>query len=44
MKTKAEMFEGKDELGNTALYYAVSGGHVETVRLLINAGVNVNNK
>ncbi len=31
-------------LGETSLFYAVSGGHLETVRLLLNHGADVNAK
>lgn len=34
----------KDELNNTALYYATAGGHIETVKILLKCGVDINTK
>ncbi|CAI2360671.1 unnamed protein product [Moneuplotes crassus] len=39
---KAKTFSVKDELGNTALYYAVDGGFFESVDLILKTGVNIN--
>lgn len=43
-KNKADLFSVKDELDNTAIYYATAGGHLETVTILLKSGVNVNIK
>lgn len=39
---KSEIFSAKDEIGNTALYYAVDGGHSESVALILKTGININ--
>ena len=31
-------------LGETSLFYAISGGHIEAVKLLLNHGADVNTK
>lgn len=41
---RSETFSAKDELGNTALYYAVNGGHSESVALILKTGMNINIK
>lgn len=41
---KASDFDAKDEAGNTPLYYAVCNKSFETVRSLLQIGVNVNAK
>ena len=48
VKNKHKYKEGDldvtDKFGNTALYYAVSEGHYETVETLLKLGANVNCK
>ena len=39
---RSEIFSAKDEFGNTALYYAVDGGHFESVALILKTGMNIN--
>ena len=42
LQAHAGMVNQKDEVGATALHYAVAGGHREAVRLLVEGGADIN--
>ncbi|KAL5371014.1 hypothetical protein DPSP01_014544 [Paraphaeosphaeria sporulosa] len=41
-RANAEFINGRDEFGQTPLYRAVSEGHLETVKLLLEVGAEIN--